>query len=238
MGRMALGPGILHLPRMPVITISRQFGSGGSIIAARVAHELEWPLLDNELVEAVAVELRVSVSEVEAREERVSSLVERLANALAMGSPETLPTMLEAPPRLSDQQLLDVTRRVVEEQVAKGSAVLVGRGAQLMLAARTDGLHVLCYGPRAALIARVVERTARTPDEAARVVDDTNRQRTEYVRKHWSRAWLAHENYHLCVNTAAFGIDGSVGLVLDAARRKLGAHAVPLAMSSGSAHQP
>lgn len=220
---------------MPVITISRQFGSGGSVIAARIANALGWPLLDNALVEAVAAQLRVSVSEVEAREERVSSLVERLANALAMGSPETLPTMLEAPPRLSDQQVIDVTRRVVAEQVAKGSAVLVGRGAQLMLAERTDGLHVLCYAPRAALIARVVERTGRSPDEAARVVDDTNRHRTDYVRKHWNRGWLAHENYHLCVNTAAFGIDGSVGLVLDAARRKLGAHAVQPSPEGGRA---
>ncbi len=223
---------------MPVITVSRQFGSGGSVIAARIANALEWPLLDNELVEAVAAQLRVSVSVVEAREERVSSLVERLANALAMGSPETLPTMLEAPPRLTDQQVIDVTRRVVAEQVAKGSAVLVGRGAQLMLAERTDGLHVLCYAPRAALIARVVERTGRTLDEAARAVDETNRHRTDYVRKHWNRAWLAHENYHLCVNTAEFGIEGSVGLVLDAARHKLGAHAVPPSPDGGPAHEP
>lgn len=222
---------------MAVITISRQFGSGGSIIAARVARELGWPLLDNGLVEAVAAKLSISVAEVEAREERVTSLVERLANALAMGSPETLPTMLEAPRRLTDEQLIDVTRRVVDEQVASDSAVLVGRGAQLMLAARTDGLHVLCYSHRAALIARVMERTGRTGEEAARLVDDTNRQRTEYVRKHWNRAWLAHENYHVCVNTAVFGLDGTVGLVLDAARRKLGAHAVPASPDSGHTHQ-
>src|SRR5690606_35272399 len=107
------------------------FGSGCSIVAARVAHELGWPLLDNALVEAVAQRLGVTVGEVAAQEERVPSLVERLASALALGSPESMPLLIETRPPLTPEQLLQVTRRVIEEQVAQGPAVIVGRGAQL-----------------------------------------------------------------------------------------------------------
>lgn len=212
---------------MPIITISRQYGSGGSIIAARVAHALGWPLLDNALVEAVAGRLGVTVDEVTAREERVPSLVERLASALTMGSPESMPMLIDAQPRLSSEQLIEVTGRVVEEQVASGPAVIVGRGAQLMLASREDGLHVLCYADRDALVARVAERLRIDREEAGRRVDETNRNRAEYVNRHWQREWLGLDNYHLCVNTGAFGIETSVSLVLDAARRRLGAELVP-----------
>src|SRR5690606_41840542 len=130
---------------MPIITISRQFGSGGSIVAARVAHELGWPLLDNALVEAVASRLGVTVDEVTAREERVPSLVERLASALTMGSPKSMPMLIEAQPRLSSEQLIEVTGRDVEEQVASGPAVNVCGGARLRLAWPEGGLRVPWY---------------------------------------------------------------------------------------------
>jgi len=203
------------------------FGSGGSIVAARVAHELGWPLLDNALVEAVAQRLGVTVDEVAAREERVPSLVERIANALALGSPESMPLLIEAQPRLTPEQLLEVTRHVVNEQVAQGPAVIVGRGAQLMLASREDGLHVLCYAHHEALVERVAQRMSLDPETASQRVRETNNNRVEYVRRHWDRHWLSLDNYHLCLNTGAFGLDNAVYVVLDAARRKLGAQVVP-----------
>lgn len=184
-------------------------------------------MLDNALVEAVASRLGVTVDEVTAREERVPSLVERLASALTMGSPESMPMLIDTQPPLAPEQLIEVTRLVVEEQVAKGPAVIVGRGAQLMLASREDGLHVLCFAHREALVTRVAERLRVDQEEAGRKVDEVNRNRTEYVQRHWQRHWLALENYHLCVNTAAFGLETAVCLVLDAARRRLGTELVP-----------
>ena len=76
---------------MPIVTISRMYGSGGSEVAEQVAHALGWDLLDNELVDAVAVRLGVSSAEVSAREERVPSLAERFADALSLGVPEAMP---------------------------------------------------------------------------------------------------------------------------------------------------
>ena len=207
---------------MPVVTISRMFGSGGSDVAERVARALGWSLLDNAFVDAVAERLGVPRDEISAREERVPSLAERLANAMALGSPEMMPPVPDTPLPPSEERILEVTKRVVDEAVARGPIVMVGRGAQCMLAAREDVIHVFCYAPKAALVARAMRRLHIDADEAERVVDETNRNREQYVKKHWHRAWKAHDNYHLCVNTDWLGIEGTAEIVVRLARDKFG----------------
>jgi len=103
--------------------------------------------------------------------------------------------------RSTEERLVEVSTRIINEAVATGPSVLVGRGAQAVLATRSDVIHVLCYAPHPALVTRVAGRLGVTLKEAERITDDTNREREEYVRKHWKRAWLAHENYHLSLNT-------------------------------------
>jgi len=210
---------------MPIVTISRQYGSGGSEVAAHVAGALGWSLLDNAIVDAVAEQLGTSRATVVAREERVPSLVERLASAMTLGTPEFVPVMESAGAEPLEDRIVEVTRRVVQSAAAAGPLVVVGRGAQSMLAERRDALHVFCYAPRAALVERVARREGITPAEAERKVDDTNRQREQYVRRHWNRSWAGHEHYHLGVNTAWLGIGGAAELVTRLAREKLGATA-------------
>lgn len=206
---------------MPVITISRMFGSGGSEVAAHVADTLGWSLLDNALVERVAARLGRTPVEVQAIEERVPSLAERLADALALGSPEIVSPALSAPLPPTEERLLEVTEHVIDDAIARGPVVLVGRGAQSYLAQRADALHVFCYAPKPALIARVVQREGLSPEEAAKRVDETNKRREQYVRRYWQRSWYALENYHLCVNTDWLGIDGAGDLIVKVAREHL-----------------
>ncbi|MGQ0714577.1 MAG: AAA family ATPase [Gemmatimonadaceae bacterium] len=202
---------------MAIITISRMYGSGGSDVAARVAQLLGWSLLDNAFVDAVAERLGIPVSEVQAREERTPSLVERLASALAVASPEILPPPTEQVPP-SAERMADVTRRIIEEAVARGHAVLVGRGAQSVLARRAGVLHVFCYAPREALARRVAERRRVPVAEAEKIVDEINKQRDQYVRTTFNRSWKSHDNYHLTVNTEWLGIDGAANLIVAAAQ--------------------
>src|SRR5688572_21595420 len=126
---------------MSIITVSRMYGSGGSDVAEIVARELGWQLLDNEFVDAVAERLGITTAEVEEREERVPSLVQRLADALAVSAPEIAPPTGVAPLPPSEERLVQVTGRIIEEAVARGNSVLVGRGAQSVLAKRSDVLH-------------------------------------------------------------------------------------------------
>jgi Cytidylate kinase len=204
---------------LAILTVSRLYGSGGSEVAAIVAKALGWSLFDNAVVDAVAARLGLSAAEVQAREERVPSLVERLTSAMAMGSQEWMSPIADAK-RPTDEQLIDVTRHIIEEAIARGPLVVVGRGTQEMLAEREDTLHVFCYAPRKALIARTMKREGISVEEAARLVDETNKQRDQWVRLHWERDRRAIELYDLSVNTERMGIQGSAELIVTAAKSR------------------
>ena len=207
---------------MPFITISRMYGSNGSEVAERIAQALGWSLFDNDMVNAIAERSGLTRAEVSEQDERVPSMVERLASALSLGSPEVMPPVPAGPMETTEERIVAVTRRVIEEAVQTGPAVFVGRGAQCLLAERSDALHVFCYAPRSALRRWTMEKLGVDAAEADRIVNDQNKQREHYVKRHWNRNWLAHENYHLCVNTAWLGIDGAAEQVVDATRRQFG----------------
>jgi cytidylate kinase len=204
---------------MPVITISRMYGSYGSEVAERVANALGWSLFDNAMIDAVAERSGLTRAEVSEQDERVPSMVERLATALSLGSPEIMPPVPVDPIETTEERIVSMTRRVIEEAVQTGPAVFVGRGAQCLLAERADALHVLCYASKSALRRYAIEKLGVRPNEADRVVSDMNRQREQYVKRHWNRSWLAPENYHLCVNTGWLGVEGAAALVVESAQR-------------------
>jgi cytidylate kinase len=207
---------------MPLVTVSRQYGSGGSEVAERVAHALGWQLWDNALVDEVARRLGMSAEEVSAREARVPSLPERIASALALGMPEVMPTVADLAAQPSEERIVAVTQRVIEEAVHAGPSVLVGRGAQCMLAERADALHAYCYAPVEALASYIVTTLGVAPDDARRVVNERNQQREQYVKRHWKRDWRDPANYHVCVNTAWLGLDGAADTIVRLARERFG----------------
>jgi CMP/dCMP kinase len=207
---------------MPLITLSRQFGSGGSEVAERVARALDWHLYDNAVVDEVARRLKMLPADVSAREERVPSLPERIASAMALGMPEVMPTVADLAMQPSEERIVEMTKRVMEEAVLAGPAVLVGRGAQCMLASRTDALHVFCYAPLEALASYAVTNLGIAREDAARIVAENNHHREQYVKRHWKRDWRDFANYHLCVNTAWLGLDGAAELIVQLTRERFG----------------
>src|SRR6476620_11678477 len=207
---------------MSIVTISRLYGSGGSEVAARVAQSLGWSLLDNAVVDAVAVRLGVTRDQVAAREERVPSLVERLVETMALGSQDWVGAIASGKRQPTDAQVIEVTRHIVDEAIARGPAVIVGRGAQSMLAERSDALHVFCHAPRSSLIRRSMTRDRLHETEAAKLVDETNEHREQWVRSHWNRAWRDPSNYDLSVNTESHGLAGAGDIIVSAARMRFG----------------
>jgi cytidylate kinase len=217
---------------MPIVTVSRQFGAGGSELAARVAEALGWPLLDNALLDEVAARLGTSREEVAARDERRPSLAARLADALALGATDVEPSVAaalpgrgaeSAAPPPTEERVLATAQRVIVEAAARGPVVVVGRGAQAALASRTDALHVLCCAAREARVARVAAREGLSPAAAERRVDEVDRERLELVRRRWRRELLDPSHYDLCLNTARLGVPEAAALVVATARARLDA---------------
>src|SRR3989442_9530 len=114
----------------PVITITRQYASGGSEVARLVAAELGWDVIDNEFVDEVARRAGLPPDAVAQREERAPGLLERLAHTLAAGSPEMFIATAGVPRVEPDEAaIVQVTERVIAEAAAQGRIVLVGRVA-------------------------------------------------------------------------------------------------------------
>ena len=200
-----------------LITISREYGAGGSEVAARVARSLGWRVVDNELVERVAARAGLAPEDVARREERVSTFIERLARALVAATPE-LVVPPEAGGTASEVDLVRVTERVVEEVAAEGRVVLVGRAAPAVLARERDAIHVKVVAPREWRVAAAAARLGLSPAAAGPVTDETDTMRARYHRQHYGRDWNDPANYHLVLNTAALGLDGAADVVVARAR--------------------
>jgi cytidylate kinase len=205
----------------PLITVSRQYGSGGSAVARQVADALGWTLIDNEFVDEVSRRAGLPAEQVAALEERSPGLLERLARALAVASPEMFVT---APgvPRAEDEEtaILRVTERIIADAAAHGRVVLVGRGAQAILAQRPDALHVYVVASRAWRARLVVQRLGVDPAEADRLLDETDRQRDRYVKEHYGRVRGEPTNYDLVVNAERLTLDGAAALVVAEVKRR------------------
>src|SRR5437762_1693296 len=148
----------------PVITITRQYASGGSEVARLVAAELGWDVIDNEFVDEVARRAGLPPDAVAQREERAPGLLERLARALAAGSPELFIATASVPRAEPDEAaIVQLTERVIAEAAAHGRIVLVGRGAQAVLAQRPDALHVYVVAGKPWRIKLAVEHLEVTP---------------------------------------------------------------------------
>ncbi|MGB7212578.1 MAG: cytidylate kinase-like family protein [Gemmatimonadales bacterium] len=202
-----------------LITISRQYGAGGSAVAALVAERLGWTVVDNELVDRVAVRAGLSRQEVADRQERSPGFVERIGLALAASSAEILTPEAAAAVKPADEpRLVEITERVVREIAAKGQVVLVGRAAVAVLARNPEALHVLLVAPKPERIREAAERLGVDAKEAERVVDTTDASRTRFHREHYDRDWTDPAGYHLVLNTSALGYSGAADVIVARAR--------------------
>jgi len=207
----------------PVITVTRQYASGGSDVAHRVAVALGWTVIDNEFVDQVAERAGLPAAEVAQLEERAPGLLERLARTLAIASPEMFLASAAAPRVEQDETtIVQVTERVIAEAAAHGRIVLVGRGAQAVLARRPDALHVYVVASKPWRMQLAVERLGVDPARAEQVVDETDRQRDQYVRTYYGRQRHDFANYDLVVNSERLGLDGAAAVVVAEARRRGG----------------
>jgi len=209
-----------------IITISRQYAAGGSEVARRVAGALGWSLVDNQLIDEVAVRAGLSREEVAEREERAPGFIERLARALAASAPEFVAPETGTVPELTEEDLLRITEKVVAELTAVGNVVVVGRAAPAVLAQRADALHVKIVAPRANRIARAMARRGLDAKQAEKMLHDTDANRGRYHKQYYGRDWDDPVNYDLVLNTGRLGIEGAMEVIV--------ARATPLRPSASS----
>ncbi len=193
-----------------IVTIEREYGSGGGDIAQLLATRLGWKLWDQQLTEEIARIANCPKEVVEHREERADPLYYRLFKSFLRGSYEGSVNAQKL--KLVDSEtILKMTQRVVEHAAKKGHCVIVGRGSQHFLRDRPDVLRIFLYADRDSKVARVMARS-KNPGEAEELVDSVDSERADYIRKYFGVEWPARTTYHAMLNTS-IGDDAVVRVI-------------------------
>ena len=196
-----------------VITIAREYGSGGAAIGQELSARLGWKLLDRELILELARRAHVQPSEVSQMDEYPSSFIARLLKVFWLGNP--YPWSGPAPDVVDPDYLVELSAIVIREAAKLGQCVIVGRGAQCVLQEHKDAFHVFVYGSRQEKLKRVQNRYP-TQTECEASLDELDRIRAAYIRRYYRCDWTNRHLYSLMINSDA-GIDRTVAVILNAA---------------------
>jgi CMP/dCMP kinase len=183
-----------------VVTVAREYGSGGSIIARAVAKKLRWNLLDQALIRAVARTAHVDADTAERYDEHVESWWRRF-NRAGIWSAAIMAGIAPGDARFFDAETLAAfARQVMLKAAARGDCVIVGRGAQCALQDREDVLHVFIGAPWAERVGRVRAgaQSGRDVEELIRVTDH---ERASYIRTYYGCDWKDPHLYHLMIGS-------------------------------------
>src|SRR6202046_1629439 len=160
-----------------IITIEREYGSGGGEIAQLLAQQLGWKLWDQLLTEEIARLADCPKSVVEGREERPDPLYYRLFKSFLRGSYEGSINAHKL--KLVDSEcILKFTEQVVQHAAKKGNCVIVGRGSQHFLRNRPDTLRVFLYAPRESKVRRLLAR-GKSERDAQQLVYTVDHERPD-----------------------------------------------------------
>lgn len=183
-----------------VVTVEREYGSGGAIIAQRLAEHLGWKLWDREISTEIARRANVDDQIARRLDERVkSSLLNRLFRVYARGSYERALPLADSRDFNTDQ-MFAMLEKVVEELADRGNCVIVGRGAPYFLRDRPDAFHVFIYAPEDEKVRRL-RSIGQTEKESLRLIEEIDRERAEFIRHYFGKQWPYRPLYNLMINS-------------------------------------
>jgi cytidylate kinase len=195
-----------------IIVIEREYGCGGSVIAAKLADHLGWKLMDRQITEEIARLAKVTPAAVERCEQKLDPIFYRLAKVFWRGSYErSLP--VEGLEAFDADRLVALMQHVIDDVAAAGNCVIVSRGAPYFLRQHTDLLTVFLFAPREFKVQYVVG-LGKSEQEANELVDTIDRERAGFVKHYFQKDWPYRPLYHLMFNTE-LGEDLAVSTILN-----------------------
>ena len=190
-----------------IITVGRQFGSGGREIGIRLAKALNVPFYDKELLRKAAEKSGLCEKIFENFDERPKSLLYAIAmDAYPLGFSGSAGESLEQQVHLA---IFKTIRHIAEE----GPCVIIGRCADYALADRDNVLKIFIDAPMEKRIETVAQRENLTPEKARQLILKTDKRRASYYEYYSSKRWGAVDGYDFCLNSSALGLSGTVELV-------------------------
>lgn len=202
--------------KIRVITLEREYGSGGGVIADKLAKRLGWKLWDQDLTEEIARRLDCDCRAVEQREERRDPAYYRLFKSFMRGSHEGV--QAAARMKMVDADCIrEVVQKILPQIADAGNCVIVGRGSAYYLGNRPDSFHVFIYAPFQERVRRL-RAAGKSEKEAIELAETVDRDRANFIEKYFKVEWPGRHRFHLMVNSG-MGEDVAVEVILDTATK-------------------
>jgi cytidylate kinase len=195
-----------------VITIEREYGSGGGVIAEKLAGRLGWKLWDQALTSEIAGLMDCDCRAVEQHEEKRDPLSYRLFKAFLRGSHEGSQNVHRMT-MVDTDCIREVAERVVKRAAEVGDCVIVGRGSAYYLQNRRDAFHAFIYAPFGDKVRRL-QAGGKSEQRAVELVESVDRDRADFIKQYFGVDWPDRYRFHLMINSAV-GEDAAVETILN-----------------------
>lgn len=197
-----------------VITISRQYGSGGHEIGEKLARKLDVPFINKEIIAQEAKKSGISVEAYEKADQKAagSMLYSLLVADYSFGHGS--PTVNDMPVNMN---LFLLQTQIIRDAAKQGPCIIVGRCADEILRESENLFRVFVSAEKLARMDRIVKDYGVKAEDAAWHLLGMDKQRANYYNYYSEKHWGFAENYDLCISSSAYGIDGAVEQIAIAA---------------------
>lgn len=190
-----------------IVTIDREYGSGGRLIGEKLAEALGWKFLDGKIIEDAAKQSGLSEKFIEQSGEYASATSSLLFNLAIGNSPNGMMSLYN--------EVFNIQRKIIREAAEIGNCVIVGRCADYILRDRSDCLNVFVHAPTEMRIKRITEvygDSAKSPEKRLKEMD---KKRRVYCQNFTGHDWGGTRNYHLSLDSGFYGIEKCVKIITD-----------------------
>ena len=202
-----------------IITIARQYGSGGREIGERVAELLGLPLYDKQLITDAASKGELNAEVIKSADEATTN---SLLYTLAVGSNVLGSAMHFAYKMPLNDKLFLLQSEVIKDYAKKGSCVIIGRCADYVLRDESNVLRLFIYGDLDHRQERIKERHPEVkPSQIIDVINKTDKRRASYYNFYTGNKWGRYDNYDMAINSSTLGIEGTARLIYACATKLL-----------------
>ena len=202
-----------------IITIARQYGSGGREIGEKIAAALGIPLYDKEIIKDVAAQGDLHVDVIKKSEETAAN---SLLYTLAMGSNVFGASMAFGYKMPLNDKLFILQSDIIKGYAKEGSCVIIGRCADYVLRDESNILRIFVFGDLDHRKERVMQRHPDvTSAQVVDIINKTDKRRSSYYNFYTGQKWGKFDNYDLTVNSSTLGIDGVVNSIVDIAKKMM-----------------
>ncbi|MBQ9070580.1 MAG: cytidylate kinase-like family protein [Clostridia bacterium] len=200
-----------------IITIARQYGSGGREIGEKVAELLNIPLFDKQLIADAASKGNLNEEVLRKTDETAAN---SLLYTLAMGSNVVGTTMHFGYKMPINDKLFILQSEVIKEYAQRGSCVIIGRCSDYVLREEENVFRIFIYGDLEHRKERVKERHPEIKSsQIIDVINKTDRRRASYYNFYTGNKWGKYDNYDIAINSSTLGINGTAEMIANCARQ-------------------